>query len=180
MYLDLNQTDGKLHKGDRLVSRSTNGHTLIIPGYNNPTILQLKKKADSILNPDSTIRGKLEVLTCLVYLHFTNHDERKFPKEMSLDYAIENRMGVCKEFAAALHMLLNMYGIHSRYVKGNLGSVGHAWLKVDAEEDGEVLIDPSYNFSGCSRRYDDFKKVIMQRTGELYQEDLAVIQREMS
>jgi hypothetical protein len=175
VLIDLNSTDGSLRPGDRLISRSMNGRTLIIPEFNHPIIRQLYEESQKYITSDNSESCKIEVLTALVYEHFKDKSEVGLPKVHDLGdlgYVLERQQGVCKDHAATLQILFQLYGISSRYLKGFCGDYGHAWLRVSLKNGKDVLIDPSFNYSGCSYSYDEFKRILPTRKeGMNYLED---------
>ncbi|MBI4018959.1 MAG: transglutaminase domain-containing protein [Candidatus Aenigmarchaeota archaeon] len=70
------------------------------------------------------------------------------------DWVMDNRRGVCVEFANLLSSLLKISGIPTRYVIGYAYSsienklVGHTWVEILAEDGTWIPIDPTWNQVG--------------------------------
>ncbi|MBS3053993.1 MAG: transglutaminase domain-containing protein [Candidatus Aenigmarchaeota archaeon] len=70
------------------------------------------------------------------------------------DWVMENRRGVCVEFANLLSSLLKISGIPTRYAIGYAYSsvenklVGHTWVEILAEDGTWIPIDPTWNQAG--------------------------------
>ena len=70
------------------------------------------------------------------------------------DWVMDNKRGVCVEYANLLSSLLKISGIPSRYVVGYAYSsvenklVGHAWVEILAEDGTWIPLDPTWNEAG--------------------------------
>jgi len=90
-----------------------------------------------------------------------------------LDWILDNRRGVCVEFATLLKALAEASGMETRYVLGYAYSaveakpVGHAWLEVKAEDGTWIGSDPTWNEAG----YVDATHVVTSR-GSVNQSEL--------
>jgi len=137
--LSLNQIDGKLHAEDRLVPEHASGYTIIVPSFKNPRIEQLYQEAKLRVAGRQNQIELVQILTDFIYKRIPYNDkiqDRMLHLDRALDYG-----GVCKEKAALLQMLLQRFGIESRFRRGYfeyLNKPGgrpwrtskHAWVEV--------------------------------------------------
>jgi len=164
--VDLDSSTGKLYSQDRILPSSIQeGHILVIPRFGNPRIQQLYQEAKGTVKDARDARELAERLNSFIHqkVHYEEPDVEE--KVLHIDRALEYG-GVCKEKAALLQMMLQMFGIESRFRRGKFQpynergkainydrktgrkvSGRHAWIEVKAGKE-KLIADPTNNLLG--------------------------------
>lgn len=71
----------------------------------------------------------------------------------NLDKIYNEKKGICLDKAALATAFLRIDGIPAKLVFGNLGEEYHAWVEV-TYEGNTVIVDPTVNFMGASKKYE--------------------------
>jgi transglutaminase/protease-like cytokinesis protein 3 len=116
--------------------------------FSSDTVLNMQKSVDekakeiinSIIKPGMTEFEKELAIHDYVVKHtkydYDNLKKGTIPEESYTAYGVLNKgTGVCQGYAIAIHKLMSLAGIESKYVTGTANGVPHAWniVKINNE-----------------------------------------------
>ena len=69
-----------------------------------------------------------------------------------IDAVLARKKGICLDYAALMAAMLRSQGIPTKLVVGYSGNALHAWVSVYSEEEGWMLMDPTFSATGNKNR----------------------------
>lgn len=146
---------------DNLVSQGDYWEMLLPSHYARPSELLLRLRHELGLERRDDPLSLLKELNASIHDYF-DYAPNTTRVDSPIDDALQNRQGVCQDFAHIMIALVRLLRVPCRYVSGYLyhqresqdrspAGASHAWVEAYLGEAGWIEFDPTNNLLGCER-----------------------------